>query len=173
MGFQEILAKANVSKELDKETKKVKEDVKEMTQLRVDSLKKIQEYFRQYQELGNLPRVELPVHIYWLNKGEDTNIRKLSISICDGKVKFYESSAASSLEIKDFCSKTKDDFFYTYKDGTIKWNDGYLNLLHQWENIRVLFEKEMSFALDKQISEKNKTISDLKTNFEYAKNFRL
>jgi len=153
-------------------SKAIKSSVKERRELRFDALKQIQNYFKDVATLGNFPWIEVPYSIYWLNRGKDDK-KLLKIHVCDGTVELWESASASHLEIKDFCNQTEAHFIYTYSDGRIKWNDGYVELVEQWPSIKASFEEELEKALIKKMGETQQELVNFKASYEVVANFKV
>ena len=151
--------------------KAIKGSTKDRRELRFDALKQIQNYFKDVAAIGNFPWIDVPCNIYWLNKGE--NSRKLSIRVHDGTVDLWESSSASSLRIDDFCNKTEAHFIYTYSDGRIKWEDGYVELIEQWDTIKKFFEEGLEKALIKKMGETQQELVNFKASYEVVANFKI
>lgn len=149
----------------------IKDSVKDRRELRFKALNQIQEYFKDVAAIGNFPWIEVPCHIYWLNKDRDNY--NLSIYVHDGTVDFHESAAASSLKINDFCHKNNDDFIYKCSDGTIRWNDGYVELIEKWDTIKKYFEEELEKSLIKKMGETQQSLVNFKTSYEIVANFKV
>ena len=172
MSIERIKALADVAKQMEEMKKSaIKESSASRKELRFQALKQIQDYFKDVAAIGNLPYIEIPCSIYWLNRS-DTDA-KLSIHIYDGKVDISEWASASKLEIEDFCAKEEKDFIYSYQDGTGRWNDGYIELIEKWPDIKRLFEDKLESALIEKMNASQKALADFKASYEVAANFKV
>lgn len=172
MSLERIKSLVDTANQMEKrKNEAIKGSVQDRRELRFNALKQIQNYFRDVAAIGDMPWVEVPCNIYWLNKYKDS--RKLSIRVHNGTVDFDEWSAASKLEIKDFCNKSEEDFIYTDGDGKIKWNDGYVELVEQWSTIKRCFEEELEKVLIEKMHKTQQELVNFKTSYETVANFQV
>lgn len=171
MSLEKIKAMVDVANQMEEMKKAViKENVADRKQLRFQALEKIQEYFRDVAKIGDFGWVEIPVHIYWLNKGKYGDDYKLQIRVSNGDVEFWEQSSASSLNIENFCSKTKDDFLRDY-GSTKKWCDGCLEIIENWQEIKKHFEIGLEKQLEERMNTTQKELANFKTSYEIVDKF--
>ena len=172
MSLEKIKAMLEVANQMEEMKKAVvKEHQAERKQLRLDALKQIQDYFRDVAKIGNFGWIEIPVSIFWLNKGKSDDDRyKLNIRVSNGDVEFWEQSSASSLKIENFCSKTEDDFLYDCGNSK-KWNDGYLEIIENWQEIRKHFEIGLEKELEQRMTKTQKELASFKASYEIVDKF--
>lgn len=172
MSLERIKSLVDTAKQMEEmKNKAIKGSAKDRRELRFKALREIQNYFRDVATLGDFPWIDVPYHIYWLNKSDSRY--NLSIRVHDGTVDLWEQSSASSLKIEDFCSKTEAHFIYTYSDGQIKWEDGYVQLVEQWPNIKASFEEGLEKALIKKMGEAQQELANFKASYEVVANFKV
>ena len=73
----------------------------------------------------------------------------------------------------DFLNKREEDFYYKYNDGRIKWNDGYLELINRWQEIKEQIESCAEKALLERMNKTQKELADFKASYEKVVNFEV
>ena len=152
-------------------------EIKDRTQLRVEAIYKIQDYLRKVCEAtkGFSWYAETSITIYWLVKQHEIGDRgRNGVSFRfdgNGYVRIYQGGFASSLEIKDFLNKKESDFYYTYDNGQIKWNEGYLELIDRWAEIKQQIESCAEKAMLERMNKTQQELADFKASYEKVANF--
>ena len=172
MSLERIKSLVDTVNQMEKmKNEAIKDSAKDRRELRFQALKQIQNYFRDIAAMGDMPWVNVPCNIYWLNRNKDQH--ELSIRVHNGTVDFDESSSASRLEINDFCNKSEEDFIYRCTDGTIKWNDGYVELVEKWSTIKRCFEEELEKVLVEKMNRTQQELVNFKASYEIVANFKI
>lgn len=177
MSLEKIRAMADIAKQMESmKSSVIQENVKDRRQLRVEALYKIQNYFKDVVESlnGTCVSVNLPVHINTFNMDKDFSKNTYNLDILinrDGKVRFWEYASGASVTIDDFINKTETDFYRQYA-GSIHWNDGYIQLIEQWTEIKPLLENAIEKALIDQMNKTQKELTDFKVSYEIVSDFK-
>lgn len=179
MSLEKIAQLNALAAQMEEMKKKAIGEIKDRTQLRVEAIYKIQDYLRKVCEAtkGFSWYAETSVTIYWIVKQNEIGDRgRCGVSFYfkgDGYVRIYQGGFASSLEIKDFLNKKEEDFYYKYDNGSIKWNDGYLELIDRWSEIRQQIESCAEKALIERMNKTQKELADFKASYEKVVNFEV
>ena len=177
MSLEKIAQLNALAKQMEEMKQKAIGEITDGTQLRVEAIRKIQDYLRDVCVATSGFRwcAETPVTIYWLVKQNEIGARYEGVYFSfDGKgcVNIRQSCAGTSgVDIKDFLNKKEEDFYYTYQDGTIKWNDGYLELIDRWTELKCHIESCAEKALLERMNQTQKELADFKSRYEQVVNF--
>ena len=179
MSLEKIAQLNALAAQMEEMKKKAIGEIKDRKQLRVEAIYKIQNYLRQVCEAtkGFSWHAETSITIYWLVKQNEIGDRgRCGVSFYfdgDGSVSISQHASASSLKIKDFLNKKEADFYYTYDSGNIKWNDGYLELIDRWAELKQQIESCAEKALIERMNKTQKELADFKASYEQVVNFEV
>lgn len=177
MSLEKIAQLNAIAAQMEEMKKKAIGEITDRKQLRVEAIYKIQDYLRKVCEAtkGFSWYAETDITIYWLVKQHEIGDRgRKGVSFRfdgNGYVRIYQGGFASSLEIKDFLNKKESDFYYTYDNGQIKWNDGYLELIDRWAEIKQAIENCAEKAMLERMNKTQKELADFKASYEKVVNF--
>lgn len=179
MSLEKIAQLNALAKQMEEMKKQAIGEIKNRKQLRVEAIYKIQDYLRKVCEAtkGFDWYAETDISIYWLVKQNEIGDRgRKGVSFRfdgNGYVRIYQGGFASSLEIKDFLNKKENDFYYTHSDGTITWNDGYLELIDRWAELKQQIESCAEKAMIERMNRTQKELADFKASYEQVVNFEV
>lgn len=176
MSIEKIKQLNKIATQMEEMKSKAIGEITDRDALRIQALKKIQEYFRELSKAteGCYWIAETPITIYWLVKQEEIRNGKHSgvsfVFTKDGKVKISQHASASSLSIVDFTnlvefSKPNGDKRY--------WIDGMIELINRWEEIKPYIEKAAENAMIERMTKAQKELADFNTSYEKVVNFKI
>lgn len=176
MSLEKIAQLNALAKQMEEMKQKAIGEIKDRKQLRVEAIYKIQDYLKEVCEAtkGFSWYAETPITIYWLIKQNEIGDRYRGVSFRfdgNGCVNIHQVGAASSLKINDFLNKNEEDFYHTYQDGTIHWNDGYLELIDRWAELKCHIENCAEKAMLERMNKTQKELADFKASYEKVVNF--
>ena len=154
-------------------------EVTDRKELRIQALKKIQEYFKELSKAteGCEWCAETPITIYWLVEQKEIGSRYHSYGACfyfkkDGSVDVYQSAAGSRLNIKDFTNLK--EFGRTYSnDDSFHFEDGMIELIEKWKEIKPYIEREAEKAMLERMAKAQEELANFKASYEKAVNFEV
>jgi hypothetical protein len=178
MSLEKIAQLNALAKQMEEMKKQAIGEIKNRKQLRVEAIYKIQDYLRKVCEAtkGFSWYAETSITIYWLVKQNDICGNRGGACFSfnkDGSVDISQHASASGLRIKDFLSKKEADFYYTRSDGTITWNEGYLELIDRWAELKQQIESCAEKALLERMNKTQKELADFKASYEQVVNFEV
>lgn len=178
MSLEKIAQLNTLAAQMEEMKKKAIGEIKDRKQLRVEAIYKIQDYLREVCEAtkGFGWHADTSVTIYWLVKQSEIGNKYSGVCFSfDGKggVTVSQHASASRLRITDFLNKKEEDFYYTYDNGQIKWNDGYLELIDRWAEIKQAIENCAEKALIERMNKTQKELADFKASYEKVVNFEV
>ena len=176
MSLEKIAQLNALAAQMEEMKKKAIGEIKDRKQLRVEAIYKIQDYLREVCEAtkGFGWHADTSVTIYWLVKQSEIGNKYSGVCFSfDGKggVTVSQHASASGLRITDFLNKKEEDFYYTYDNGQIKWNDGFLELIDRWAEIKQAIENCAEKALIERMNKTQKELADFKASYEKVVNF--
>ena len=177
MSLEKIAQLNALAKQMEEMKQKAIGEIKDRTQLRVDAIYKIQNYLREVCEATKGFRwyAETPITIYWLVKQNEIGDRYKGVCFSfdgNGCVDVRQRAAGGSgIEIKDFLNKKEAEFYHTYQDGTIKWDDGYLEMIDRWAELKHHIENCAEKKLLERMNNTQKELADFKASYEQVVNF--
>ena len=176
MSIEKIKQLNQIATQIEEMKKNAISEVKDREELRVQALKKIQEYFRDLSKAteGCYWRAETPITIYWLVKEEEIRAGKKN-GVCfvfdkDGKVNIVQYASASTLRIDDFTNLT--EFGRQYSHG-FRWEDGMIELINKWKELKPYIEKEAEKAMLSRMTKAQDELANFKTSYELVANFEI
>ena len=177
MSIEKIRELNNIAKQMEEMKAKAISEVTDRKELRIQALKKIQEYLRELSEATNGCNwsAETPITIYWLVKQEEIGSRYHRNGACfyfkaDGSVNIYQSSAASSIDIKNFTNLT--EFGRTSND-KFHWEYGMVELVEKWKEIKPYIEKAAENAMIERMTKAQDELASFKASYEKVANFEV
>lgn len=177
MSIERIMELNKIAKQMEEMKAKAISEVTDRKELRIQALKKIQDYLKELSEAtkGYHWSAETPITIYWLVKQDEigTRYHRNGVSFyfkADGSVNIYQSAAASSIDIKDFTKLT--EFGRTYS-GTFHWEDGMVELIDKWKEIKPYIEQAAEKAMIERMTKAQKELADFKASYEKVANFEV
>ena len=178
MSLEKIAQLNAIAKQMEEMKQKAIGEIKDGTRLRVEAIYKIQDYLRSVCEATKGFRwcAETPVTIYWLVKQNDIGDRYKGVYFNfdgNGCVNVRQCcSGTSGVDIKDFLNKKEEDFYRTY-NGKIDWNDGYLELIDRWAELKCHIENCAEKKLLERMNNTQKELADFKASYEQVVNFKI
>lgn len=180
MSIEKIRELNNLAKQMEEMKRKaMREVITDRKELRVQALCKIQDYLKEMSNAteGFYWTAETNVTIFWLVKQCDVDSKKYNgvefTFVSNGTVNITQYSGASTLSIKDFTNMPKDKFYRITSDNKILWEDGMVELIERWSEIKPYIE---SCAEKKLIERMNKTQNELanfKASYEKVVDFKV
>lgn len=176
MSLEKIAQLNALAAQMEEMKKKAIGEIKDRTALRVQALKKIQEYLKELSEATKDCdwRAETNITIYWLVKQNEVGSRGCPEGVCfyfskNGNVKICQyCSGASGINIDDF---TTFDKFYRVSNGKIYWEDGMVELIDRWKEIKPYLEQSAEKAMIERMNKTQKELADFKASYEKVVNF--
>lgn len=178
MSIEKIRALNQVAKEMEEMKKKAIGEIKDRMELRLQALEKIQNYLRELSNAtsGFSWSAETPISIYWLVKQNEMLSKNYSgVRFWfneNGTVDIYQSAAASSLDIPNFTNLKRTDF-YRICGNTMHWNDGMVELIERWKEIKPYLEQGAESALIKRMNKTQKELAEFKASYEKVVDFEV
>ena len=178
MSLEKIAQLNALAKQMEEMKKQAIGEIKDRKQLRVEAIYKIQDYLKRVCEAtkGFSWYAETQITIYWLVKQNEICGNRKGVYFYfdkDGHVDISQHASASSLKIKDFLSKKEEDFYYKRSDGTITWNEGYLELIERWAELKQQIESCAEKAMLERMNRTQKELADFKASYEQVVNFEV
>ena len=176
MSIEKIKQLNEIATQIEAMKAKAIGEIKDREELRVQALKKIQEYLRDLSKAteGCYWRAETPITIYWLVKEEEIKSgKKNGVSFTftkDGKVDIVQYASASTLRIVDFTNLT--EFGRQYSHG-FRWEEGMVALINKWKELKPYIEKEAEKAMFDRMTKAQNELADFKTSYEVVADFKV
>ena len=176
MSIEKVKQLNLIASQIEKMKREAISEIKDREELRIQALKKIQEYFRDLCKAteGCSWRAETPITIYWLVRDDEIRSGKKSgVSFYfskDGKVNITQYASASTLRIDDFTNLT--EFGRQYSQG-FRWEDGMIELISKWKEIKPYIEKEAEKAMLARMTKAQEELANFKTSYETVANFEI
>lgn len=177
MSLEKIAQLNDLAKQMEEMKQKAIGEIKDRTQLRVEAIYKIQDYLREVCKATNGFKwyTETPITIYWLVKQNEIGDRYKGVCFSfdgNGCVDVRQRAfGGSGIEIKDFTNKKEVDFYRTYQDSSLHWEDGYLELIDRWAELKCYIENCAEKALLERMNQTQKELADFKASYEKVVNF--
>ena len=179
MSMEKIRALNELAKQMEEMKKKAISEITDRKELRIQALCKIQDYLREMSEAtkGFSWTAETNITIYWLVKQPDVNSGKYSgmylMFNSKGIVDITQHGGASSLHIKDFTNMPKEKFYRVTSDGKIRWEDGMVELIEKWSEIKPYIETCAEKKLIERMNRTQKELADFKASYEKVVDFKV
>lgn len=177
MSIERIRELNKIATQMEEMKAKAISEVTDRKELRIQALKKIQEYFRELSKATEGCRwsAETPITIYWLVKQYEIGTKHYSTGACfcfrqDGTVDIYQPAAGSHLKINNFTNLT--EFGRVYGD-TFRWEDGMVELIDRWKEIKPYIEKAAEKAMIDRMTKTQEELADFKAGYEKIVNFEV
>jgi hypothetical protein len=151
-------------------------EITDRKELRIQALKKIQEYLKELSKAteGCYWTAETPITIYWLVKQDEIGTKRSNgvgfTFSSSGEVNIYQYASASSLRINDFTNLS--EFGHTYTSG-YRWDDGMVELINRWKEIKPYIEAAAEKAMIERMTKAQKELADFKASYEKIANFEV
>lgn len=177
MSIERIKELNKIATQMEEMKAKAISEVTDRKELRIQALKKIQEYLKELSKAteGCYWYAETPISIYWLVKQEEIGTMGRNgvefIFRKNGTVDIRQGGFASSLEAEDFTNQT--EFGRVYRDNTFHWEDGMLELIDKWKEIKPYIEKAAEKAMIERMTKAQKELADFKASYEKVTNFEV
>ena len=118
--------------------------------------------------------VSLPIHLSKYNQDKDysKNAYNLEIMInSERKVTIWEYATSDYITIKDFTNQTETDF-YRKSGENVYWNNGYIQLIEKWTEIKPLLESAIEKALISKMNQSQNELANFKASYEKVSDFK-
>ena len=177
MSIEKIRELNNLAKQMEEMKTKAISAITDRNELRIQALKKIQEYLKELSAAteGYSWSAETPITIYWLVKQADINSgRKKGVEFYfdkSGNVSIYQHASASSIHIKNFLSYNEQDFFYA--NGRNEFKEGLIPLVEKWREIKPYIEQAAEKAMLDRMTKIQKELADFKASYEKVVDFEV
>ena len=180
MSIEKIRELNNLAKQMEEMKKKaISEVVTDRRELRIQALCKIQDYLKEISKAteGFYWTAETNVTIFWLVKQSEVDNGKYRgvefTFISKGIVNIRQHSGASSLNIEDFTNMPKDKFYRITSDNKIRWEDGMVELIDKWHEIKPYIESCAEKKLLERMTKTQKELADFKASYEKIVDFKV
>ncbi len=178
MSIERIRELNKIATQMEEMKKKAISEVTDRKELRIQALKKIQDYLKELSKAteGCYWRAETPITIYWLVKQAEVGSRGCPDGVCfyfkqNGNVEIRQyCSGASGIDIKDFVTLDK---FYRVSNGQIYWEDGMVELIDRWKEIKPYIEQAAERAMLERMTKAQKELADFKASYEQVVDFEV
>lgn len=178
MSIEKIRELNKIATQMEEMKKKAISEVTDRKELRIQALKKIQEYLKELSNAteGCYWSVETPITIYWLVKQDEVHTKRGGVGVCfyfrqNGEVDIRQSGFASSINIQDFTNLT--EFGRVYQDNTFHWEDGMVELIDKWKEIKPYIEPAAEKAMIERMTKAQKELADFKASYEQVVDFKV
>ena len=146
MSIERIKELNKIATQMEEMKKKAISEVTDRKELRIQALKKIQEYLKELSKAteGCNWKAETPITIYWLVKQDEVGSRGCTNGVCfyfskNGNVEIRQyCSGASGIKIKDFTNLSE---FGRVNSNGYRWEDGMVELIDRWKEIKPYIEQ--------------------------------
>ncbi len=177
MSIEKIMELNKIAKQMEEMKAKAISEVTDRKELRIQALKKIQDYLKDLSKAteGCYWMAETPITIYWLVKQDEIGTEYHRTGVCfrfhsNGTVNIEQSAAASHLDIKNFTNLT--EFGRTYND-TFHWDDGMIELIDNWKEIKPYIEQAAEEAMIERMTKAQNELANFKASYEKVANFEV
>lgn len=180
MSIERIRELNKIATQMEKMKKQAISEVTDRKELRIQALKKIQEYLKELSRAteGCSWNAETPITIYWLVKQEEVGSRGCPNGVCftfkaDGSVAIRQyCSGASGIKIEDFTSLS--EFGRTYSNSNnFRWEDGMVELIDRWKEIKPYIEAAAEKAMIERMTKAQKELAEFKVSYEKVVDFEV
>lgn len=178
MSIERIKELNKIATQMEEMKVKAIAEVTDRKELRIQALKKIQEYLRELSKAteGCYWSAETPITIYWLVKQHEIGTRYHSTGACfrfgsNGTVNIYQPAAGSHLDITDFTNLT--EFGRIYQDNSFHWKDGMVELIDKWKEIKPYIEEAAEKAMIERMTKAQTELANFKASYEKVANFEV
>ena len=178
MSLEKIAQLNTIAKQMEEMKKQAIGGVTDRKELRIQALKKIQEYLKELSKAteGYYWSAETPITIYWLVTQDEVHTKHGGVGVCfyfkqNGEVSIRQGGFASSINIQDFTNLT--EFGRVYQDNTFHWEDGMVELINRWKEIKPYLEPAAEKALLERMNKTQKELADFKASYEQVVNFEV
>ena len=179
MSIEKIRELNKLAKQMEEMKAKAISEITDREELRVQALCKIQDYLREMSKAteGFGWIAETNITIYWLVKQAEINNGGYSGVYFsfhkNGTVDIVQSGGTSGLKIEDFTNKPRDKFYRISSDGRAYWNDGYIELIEKWSEIKPCIEACAERKLIERMNKTQKELADFKSSYEKVVDFKV
>jgi hypothetical protein len=177
MSIERIKELNKIATQMEEMKAKAIAEVTDRKELRIQALKKIQEYMKELSKAteGCCWTAETPITIYWLVKQDEIGTGYHRTGACfrfgsNGTVNIYQSAAASRLEINNFTNLTEFGRVY---NNSFHWDDGMVELINKWKEIKPYIEKAAEKAMIERMTKAQTELADFKASYEKIANFEV
>lgn len=177
MSIEKIRELNKIAKQMEEMKAKAISGVTDRKELRIQALKKIQDYLKELSQAteGCYWLAETPITIYWLVKQDEIGTKYHRTGACfqfhsNGTVNISQQSAASSLSITNFTNLT--EFGRIYND-TFRWDDGMIELIDKWKEIKPYIEQAAEKAMIERMTKAQNELANFKASYEKVANFEV
>ena len=176
MSIEKIKELNKIAKEMEEMKAKAIRSVTDRFALRVQALNKIQAYLEELSKAtdGCYWRAETPISIYWLVSQDEIGVKgRKGVEFIfreNGSVDIYQGGFASSLSTNDFTNLT--EFGRVYND-KFNWNDGMLELIDKWKEIKPYIEAAAEKAMVDRMVKAQKELAEFNASYEKVANFEV
>jgi len=178
MSIEKIRELNKIATQMEEMKSKAIREVTDGKELRIQALKKIQAYLKELSKAteGCCWTAETPITIYWLVKQYEIGTRYHKTGVCfrfrsDGTVNIEQPAAASSLRITNFTNLT--EFGRVYQDSTFRWEDGMVELIDKWKEIKPYIEEAAEKAMLERMTKAQEELANFKASYENIANFEV
>lgn len=178
MSIERIKELNKIATQMEEMKAKAISEVTDRRELRIQALKKIQDYLKELSEAteGCHWTAETPITIYWLVKQDEIGTRYHRTGACfrfcsNGTVNISQSAAASSLSIENFTNLT--EFGRIYRDNSFHWEDGMVELIDKWKEIKPYIEQAAEKAMIERMTKAQTELANFKASYEKVANFEV
>lgn len=178
MSIEKIRELNKIATQMEEMKSKAISEVTDRKELRIQALKKIQAYLKELSKAteGCYWTAETPITIYWLVKQYEIGTKYHKTGVCfsflsNGTVNIKQPAAASHLSIENFTNLT--EFGRVYQDNTFHWEDGMVELIDKWKEIKPYIEAAAEKAMIERMTKVQEELADFKASYEKVANFEV
>lgn len=176
MSIERIKELNKIATQMEEMKTKAIGEITDRKELRIQALKKIQDYLRELSKAteGCGWTAETPITIYWLVKQDEIGNRRSNgayFNFCsNGKVNISQYASVSTLRIDDFTNLS--EFGRTYGN-KFQFEEGMIELINRWKEIKPYIEQAAEKAMIERMTKAQKELADFKASYEKVANFEV
>jgi hypothetical protein len=178
MSIERIKELNKIATQMEEMKAKAIGEITDRKELRIQALKKIQSYLKELSKAteGCYWTAETPLTIYWLVKQYEIGTKHYKTGVCfsflsNGTVNIKQSAAASHLSIENCTNLT--EFGRVYQDDTFHWEEGMVELIDKWKEIKPYIEQAAEKAMIARMTKAQKELADFKASYEKLADFEV